>query len=87
MTGKEDFKHNHYVPEWYQRRFMLPAQGNYWYLDLMPEVIINNGHRYTRRELLPWGPGSCFAEHDLYTTRWGDEENVDIENFFWTRGH
>ena len=29
MTAKGDFKHNHYVPEWYQRRFMLAGQGTY----------------------------------------------------------
>lgn len=85
MSAAKDFKHNHYVPEWYQRRFMLPGQCRYWYLDLKPEVVVNNGHRYARKALLPWGPGSCFAEHDLYTTRWGGEENVDIEKFFFGR--
>lgn len=85
MTPTRDFKHNHYVPEWYQRRFMLPGQGKYWYLDLKPEQVVQNGHRFTRRDLLHWGPGRCFAEHDLYTTRWGAQENVDIEKFFFGR--
>jgi hypothetical protein len=85
MSGTKDFKHNHYVPGWYQRRFRLPGQGTYWYLDLKPEVVVNNGYRYTRKDLLPWGPESCFAEHDLYTTQWGGEENVDIEKFFFGR--
>jgi hypothetical protein len=30
-------------------------------------------------------PTSCFAEDDLYTTKWGVEENVDIEKFFFGR--
>jgi hypothetical protein len=85
MTSKGDFKHNHYVPEWYQRRFMLASQGTYWYLDLKPEQRVQNGHRFTRRALLSWGPTSCFAEDDLYTTKWGVEENVDIEKFFFGR--
>lgn len=80
-----DFHHNHYVPEWYQKRFMLPGEGKYWYLDLSPDEEINNGHKFRRRALLHWGPRSCFAEDDLYTTRWGAEENVDIEKFFFGR--
>lgn len=85
MKAARDFKHNHYVPDWYQRRFMLPGQRRYWYLDLKPDVVVSNGHRYTRRNLHEWGPGRCFAEHDLYTTRWGGEENVEIERFFFGR--
>jgi hypothetical protein len=47
MINPQDFKHNHYVPEWYQRRFMLPSEERYWYLDLKPEQVVRNGHRYT----------------------------------------
>ena len=36
MGANREFHHNHYVPEWYQRRFMLPGQNRYWYLDLNP---------------------------------------------------
>jgi hypothetical protein len=85
MAANGAFKHNHYVPEWYQRRFMLAGQGKYWYLDLKPEQVVQDGHRFTRKDLLHWGPGSCFAEDDLYTTKWGTEENVDIEKFFFGR--
>ena len=81
----QDFKHNHYVPEWYQKHFMLPGQHRYWYLDLHPEAVVSNGHRYTRRDLLQRGPGLCFAQHDLYTTKWGEQENTDIEKFFFGR--
>lgn len=78
-----DYRHNHYVPEWYQKRFMLPGQGTYWYLDLKPEQMVRNGHRFARRHELAWGPRSCFAEDDLYTTIWGSQQNVDIEKFFF----
>ena len=81
MTG--EYKHNHYVPEWYQRRFLAAGQSRYHYLDLKPETVTNNGHSYTRRALLHWGPTQCFAQDDLYTTRWGGLENRDIEKFFF----
>lgn len=83
MTGVTEYKHNHYVPEWYQKRFMVPDQKAYCYLDLKPDVITNNGHRYTLRDLHFWGPRRCFAEDDLYTTRWDGSENTDIEQFFF----
>src|SRR5271166_6091329 len=86
MAASHDFKHNHYVPAWYQWRFMLPGHDTYWYLDLKPEPISVNGKVIGhRRDLLPWGPRKCFAENDLYTTRWGTEENRDIEKLFFGR--
>lgn len=81
----QDYKHNHYVPEWYQKRFLPNGQGKQWYLDLDPQKVTNNGHTYTRHGLLRWGPASCFAQDDLYTTKWGSIENRDIEKFFF--GH
>jgi hypothetical protein len=86
MTDSHEFKHNHYVPEWYQRRSMLPGQKTYWYLDLKPDPIFRDGKVIAhRRDLLPWGPKKCFAEGDLYTTGWGAEENRGIEKFFFGR--
>lgn len=86
MTDPQEFKHNHYVPEWYQRRFMLPGQNTYWYLDLRPDPILKDGQVIAhRRDLLAWGPRKCFAESDLYTIRWGAQENRDIEKFFFGR--
>ena len=86
MGANREFHHNHYVPEWYQRQFMLPGQNRYWYLDLNPDPILRDGKVIAhRRDLLPWGPRKCFAENDLYTTKWGAEENVDIEKFFYGR--
>src|SRR5262249_30705072 len=69
-----DFRHNHYVPEWYQRRFLPSGQGKYHYLDLKPESVERNGHRFTRRALQHWGPASCFARSFL---------NTEIEQFFF----
>jgi hypothetical protein len=65
---------------------MLPKQGKYWYLDLKPEkTFLRNGNFFLRRALLPWGPTSCFAQTDLYTTTWRGQDNVDIEKFFFGR--
>jgi len=81
----QGYKHNHYVPVWYQKRFLRNGQGKQWYLDLHPENRADNGHTYPRRAILHWGPTSCFAQDDLYTTKWGSFENRDIEKFFF--GH
>ncbi|MBN9507916.1 MAG: DUF4238 domain-containing protein [Alphaproteobacteria bacterium] len=83
VPAGSDYRHNHYVPVWYQKRFMRPRQGMYQYLDLRPEVVLCNGHRHTRRELRQLGPVSCFAQDDLYTTKWGSVENTEIEQFFF----
>lgn len=80
-----EFTNNHYVPEWYQRRFMLPGQGKYHYLDLHPETRESNGRKWTRRALRRLGPRNCFAQDDLYTIRWGNLTSVDIERFFFGR--
>lgn len=82
-TMKQGYKHNHYVPEWYQKRFLPAGQHRQWYLDLRPERVTSNGRSYTRRALLHWGPAKCFAQDDLYTTKWGSIENRDIERFFF----
>ena len=82
----ESYKHNHYVPKWYQKRFLPNGQSKQWYLDLHPEKkVIDSGLSYTRRALLHWGPTRCFAQDDLYTTKLGNIENRDIEKFFF--GH
>jgi hypothetical protein len=77
------YRHNHYVPEWYQKRFLMPNTQQHWYLDLKPEVRSNGSIKWTRRDLLRWGPRKCFAQNDLYTTQWGDIESTDIEQFFF----
>jgi len=77
------YKHNHYVPVWYQRRFLRPEQSRYWRLDMKPETGGSGAHRFTRRDLHEWSPERVFAEDDLYTTQWGTVSNTDIEQFFF----
>lgn len=79
----QQYRHNHYVPVWYQERFLPPDQDRFWYLDLKPDVVTSGHVRYTRRDLLHWGPRQCFAQNDLYTTNWGNALNTEIERFFF----
>jgi len=87
--GSQHYRCNHYVPQWYQRRFMLPGQTKYFRLDLKPEVVRNWNEKkqqhitYTRKDLHHWSPEGVFAEDDLYTTQWGTVTNTDIEKFFF----
>lgn len=80
-----DFRHNHYVPRWYQERF-LPNDGRerkFYYLDLRPDRVSSGTRTYVRSALMRWGPKRCFREIDLYTTRFGGWESTDIEQHFF----
>ena len=40
---------HHYVPEWYQKRFLLPGTAKLHLLDLKPETVkLPNGKSFTR---------------------------------------
>ena len=77
------YRHNHYVPVWYQRRFMLPGQDRYFRLDLKTRHVTSGKVKYKRRDLHEWSPEKTFAEDDLYTTKWGKISNTEIEQFFF----
>ena len=79
------YKRNHYVPEWYQSRFFSDENKDrkFHYLDLKPESMISNGHRYKRKNLLRWGSVNCFCENDLYTTNFSGWESTEIEQKFF----
>ncbi len=82
--SKQQSHDHHYVPQWYQRRFLKPGQSTYNYLDLQPETIkVGNGKEYTRRALLPWGPPRCFYAEDLYTVKLGAWSTDEIETKFF----
>src|ERR1039458_5444356 len=82
-SSNSGYRHNHYVPIWYQRRFMLPGQDRYFHLDLKADVVNSGKVKYTRRDLHEWSPDRIFAEDDLYTTKWGKITNTEIEKFFF----
>lgn len=80
------YHHNHYVPVWYQKRFIPidAATNELFYLDLKPEVYIDSrGGRHTRGRPWRWGPNHCFAQNDLYTTNLGSVPSTEIEQAFF----
>ncbi len=79
----DEYKHNHYVPEWYQKRFLLDGQNRQHYLDLKPETKVQNGYKFTRNAKRYWGPKLCFAQNDLYTISIGGLDNKDLEKLFF----
>jgi len=78
-----EYRHNHYVPIWYQRRFMLPGQHRYFRLDLKPDPILRGNPKRRRKDVHCWSPEKIFAQTDLYTTKWGEITNTEIEQFFF----
>ncbi len=77
------YKENHYVPRWYQERF-LPESGQrvFRYLDLDPEKFRDATRiNRTKTALRRWGAVKCFKEADLYTVKYGRFESTEIEQF------
>jgi hypothetical protein len=82
---------HHYVPRWYQKRFLPPGQHKLFYLDLYPETIVQDGVPHQRRALRQLGPASCFFQPDMYTLRFGSQTTDRMEREFFgaidDRGH
>ncbi len=81
------YKENHHVSQWYQRRFLpLTGEQKFRYLDLHPQIFIDaGGVKRRKKNLQRWGTNGCFKQTDLYTTRFGDWESTEIEQFFFDR--
>ena len=79
MTNQKT-RNNHYVPQWYQRRFLAPGQSRLFYLNLDPDrKTLPDGRQVLRTALHEWGPTNCFVEYDLYTTHFGPIVNDEVE--------
>lgn len=77
-------RRNHYVPIWYQKRFLLPTQTKLWLLDLWPDTKkLLNGSTVTMNTLHWWTPQQCFYEYDLYTTSFFGFVNDEIERYLF----
>jgi hypothetical protein len=74
---------HHYVPEWYQRRFLLPRTSKYYYLDLRPETVVQDGHTHQRRAIRHLGPDRCFYKNDIYALDFGGQTTDEMEHFFF----
>src|SRR5579862_3627013 len=84
MSG--EYTHNHYVPEWYQRRFILPGQkdNELFYLNLNPgEFTDPRGVRHSIRPVKRQGVRHCFAIDNLYTATFAGVKSTDIEKIFF----
>lgn len=84
-------RNNHYVPKWYQRGFLSRKQHKLHVLNLNPAcTTLPNGKELREPELESLGPKLAFKEFDLYTTRFGQALNDEIERFLFgeidTRG-
>lgn len=81
-----EYHKNHYVPVWYQKRFLPPGQVNQelFYLDLMPGTFKDKrGVAHTKKGLRRIGFKHCFYEDDLYTTHFGGKESTQMEQLFF----
>lgn len=80
-----DYRDNHYVPQWYQRRFIPAGRSDkkLFYLDLTPGTYERNGIETEYRAVTYRACKKCFFETDLYTEQFGATESVDIERFFF----
>jgi hypothetical protein len=77
--------HNHYVPQWYQRRFFArPGQNKLWHLDLNPDVIkLPGGRTKLHNALHEYGPALCFQAEHLYTLHFGHYATDVMEKDFF----
>lgn len=83
MKTQQQSRAHHYVPQWYQKRFLPAGITKFHYLDLHPDTVVNNGVAYQRNELLRWGPKRCFYKDDLYTLKFGSQTSDEMERLFF----
>lgn len=87
MTKSSNFTvANHYVPQWYQRRFFEPGSGatTLFYLDTTPDKIpLPNGRVKLKKSLYEQGPKMCFKQDHLYTLVFGERATDVIEKRFF----
>lgn len=86
MTESHLARRNHYVPVWYQKRFLRGPRRTLQYLDLNPPRIDLPGGRTTIPKAVRLRPPkACFQERDLYTTRLGLTLNDEVEKILFGR--
>ncbi|WP_224702372.1 DUF4238 domain-containing protein [Devosia aquimaris] len=72
---------NHFVPQWYQRQFLVDGRSKLSVLDKSPptRVLANGRIVQTGRSIEDKAPISAFFEEDLYSTFFGTAVNDEIE--------
>lgn len=80
MKSKSVTRHNHYVPQWYQRHFIEPGETALAYLDMSPQrQRLEDGREVVGKALFRSPPKRCFFQTDLYSTFFGTLVNDEIE--------
>ena len=75
---------NHYVPQWYQKGFLLDDRKPLVYLDIAPDTkTLPDGRIITMNSRRRLGTAACFYAEDLYTTFFGGHLNDEIERFLF----
>jgi hypothetical protein len=83
MTTQVSHDH-HYVPEWYQKRFLVDGATKLHRLALKPSRIqTSTGHGYYEKDYLLRPPSRLFCTKDLYMLRFGPHETDAIEKGFF----
>jgi hypothetical protein len=83
-TAAQQSHVHHYVPQWYQKRFLLAGNSELHYLNLHPkEVRVSPTKSYTAPPHRRKPPSRCFFEKDLYMLRFGKETTDWIEKRFF----
>ncbi|MDF9775381.1 DUF4238 domain-containing protein [Pseudomonas baetica] len=81
---KQVTRENHYVPQWYQRGFLAKGRHKLHVRNLRPATTtLPNGQLLQEQEVEELGPKLAFKEFDLYTTRFGEMLNDDIETYLF----
>lgn len=84
----QDYRNNHYVPKWYQRRFIPPGKPTQelYHRDLNPPVFRDaEGRPHAARAVSHRGTNKSFVDRDLYTRYLGRQALTDLENIFFGR--
>jgi hypothetical protein len=76
---------NHYVPIWYQKGFIVAPSKFLQLLDLdPPRINLPDGRSKFARSVHPnRAPANCFVAEDLYTTRFGNVINDEVERYLF----
>lgn len=85
MTTLPDYyRNNHYVPQWYQKKFLLLGSSRFYYLNLNPQKYLDSkGISHTENAIKWQGSKKSFCEKDLYTRRFETIASTEIEKTFF----
>jgi hypothetical protein len=82
LPMNEEYRQHHFVPQWYQKKFMVRGQSEYYYLNLDPEIYTDsNGGKHAGNAVKKWGAKKCFFEDDLYTANINSINAKEIEKY------